>query len=70
MKIFIDTASVKEIKEAASLGLIDGVTTNPTLMAKEGRNPEQVLREICALVSGPVSAEVMQSVLTQYGVNL
>ncbi|MFA5349901.1 MAG: fructose-6-phosphate aldolase [Candidatus Omnitrophota bacterium] len=59
MKIFIDTASVKEIKEAASLGLIDGVTTNPTLMAKEGRNPEQVLKEICALVSGPVSAEVI-----------
>jgi len=59
MKIFIDTASVKEIKEAASLGLIDGVTTNPSLMAKEGRNPEQVLKEICALVSGPVSAEVI-----------
>lgn len=59
MKIFIDTANVKEIQEATSLGLIDGVTTNPTLMAKEGRNPEQVLKEICALVSGPVSAEVI-----------
>lgn len=59
MKIFIDTASVKEIKEAASLGLIDGVTTNPTLMAKEGRRPEEVLREICNLTSGPVSAEVI-----------
>lgn len=59
MKIFIDTANVKEIKEAISLGLIDGVTTNPTLMAKEGRNPELVLKEICALVSGPVSAEVI-----------
>jgi len=59
MKIFIDTANVKEIKEAATLGLIDGVTTNPTLMAKEGRNPLQVLREICDLVSGPVSAEVI-----------
>lgn len=59
MKIFIDTASVKEIKEATSLGLIDGVTTNPTLMAREARNPEQVLKEICALVSGPVSAEVI-----------
>ena len=59
MKIFIDTANVKEIKEAISLGLIDGVTTNPTLMAKEGRNPQQVLREICDLVSGPVSAEVI-----------
>jgi len=59
MKIFIDTASVKQIREAASLGLIDGVTTNPTLMAKEGRNPIQVLKEICELVSGPVSAEVI-----------
>lgn len=59
MKIFIDTANVKEIKEATSLGLIDGVTTNPTLMAKEGRNSELVLKEICALVSGPVSAEVI-----------
>ena len=59
MKIFIDTANVKEIKEAISLGLIDGVTTNPTLMAKEGRNPQQVLKEICDLVSGPVSAEVI-----------
>lgn len=59
MKIFIDTANVKEIKEAVSLGLIDGVTTNPTLMAKEGRNPQQVLKEICDLVSGPVSAEVI-----------
>ena len=59
MKIFIDTASVKEIKEAAALGLIDGVTTNPTLMAKEGRDPEEVLREICNLISGPVSAEVI-----------
>lgn len=59
MKIFIDTANVKDIKEAAALGLIDGVTTNPSLMAKEGRNPVQVLKEICDLVSGPVSAEVI-----------
>jgi len=59
MKIFIDTANVKEIEEAVSLGLIDGVTTNPTLMAKEGRDPVQVLKEICNLVSGPVSAEVI-----------
>jgi len=59
MKIFIDTANVKEIREAAGLGLIDGVTTNPSLMAKEGRNPLNVLKEICALVSGPVSAEVI-----------
>lgn len=59
MRIFIDTASVKEIKEAANLGLIDGVTTNPTLMAKEGRNSQDVLRDICEVVSGPVSAEVI-----------
>lgn len=59
MKIFIDTASVKEIKEAADLGLIDGVTTNPTLVAKEGRCHDEVLKEICALVSGPVSAEAV-----------
>ncbi len=59
MKIFIDTANVKEIKEAAALGIIDGVTTNPTLMAKEGRPLNQVLKEICGLVSGPVSAEVI-----------
>ncbi len=59
MKIFIDTANLQEIKEAVSLGLIDGVTTNPSLMAKEGRKPNQVLKEICDLVSGPVSAEVI-----------
>lgn len=59
MKIFIDTANVKEIKEAATLGLIDGVTTNPTLVAKEGRSHDQLLKEICGLVSGPVSAEVI-----------
>jgi transaldolase len=59
MKIFIDTANVSEIKEATALGLIDGVTTNPTLMAKEKRDPEQILREICSLVKGPVSAEVI-----------
>lgn len=59
MKIFIDTASVNEIKEASSLGLIDGVTTNPSLMAKELRAPEKVLEEICNLISGPVSAEVV-----------
>ena len=59
MKIFIDTANILEIKEATTLGLIDGVTTNPTLMAKDGRPPEQVLKEICNLVRGPVSAEVI-----------
>lgn len=59
MKIFIDTANVKEIREAASLGLIDGVTTNPSLLAKEGRPAKEVLREICGIVAGPVSAEVI-----------
>jgi len=59
MKIFIDTANIKEIKEAVSLGIIDGVTTNPTLLAKENRPAKELLKEICALVSGPVSAEVI-----------
>ena len=59
MKFFIDTANVKEIKEAASWGLVDGVTTNPSLIAKSGRQYEEVLREICSLVDGPISAEVV-----------
>lgn len=59
MKIFIDTANIAEIKEAASLGVIDGVTTNPSLIAKENRPAAEILKEICAVVSGPVSAEVI-----------
>lgn len=59
MKIFIDTANIKEIKEAVSLGVIDGVTTNPTLISKENRAAADLLKEICALVPGPVSAEVI-----------
>jgi transaldolase len=59
MKIFIDTANVLEIKEAVSLGVIDGVTTNPSLIAKENRPAFDLLKEICPLVSGPVSAEVI-----------
>ena len=59
MKIFIDTASIKEIKEAVSLGVIDGVTTNPTLVSKEMRPARELLKEISSLVSGPVSAEVI-----------
>ena len=59
MKIFLDTASLKEIREAADLGLLDGVTTNPTLLAKESGDPEQILLEICRIVEGPVSAEVV-----------
>jgi len=59
MEIFIDTADIKEIKEAAGLGLIDGVTTNPTLIARENRPAQELLKDICALVPGPVSAEVI-----------
>ncbi len=53
MKLFVDTASVQEIREAASLGVLDGVTTNPSLVAREGRDFHQVLREIASLVNGP-----------------
>jgi transaldolase len=59
MKFDLDTASVKEIQEAASLGLLDGVTTNPSLVAKEGRVFREVLVEICNIVDGPISAEVV-----------
>ncbi|MFZ5863655.1 MAG: fructose-6-phosphate aldolase [Nitrospirota bacterium] len=58
MKLFIDTASLKEIREAAAMGLVDGVTTNPTLVAKEGRPFRQIIEEICQVVDGPISAEV------------
>jgi len=58
MKIFVDSADVNEIREAAALGLADGVTTNPSLIAKTGRPYAEVLREICAIVDGPVSASV------------
>jgi transaldolase len=58
MKFFVDTADVEEITELAATGLLDGVTTNPSLVAKSGRNFLQVIREICELVEGPVSAEV------------
>jgi transaldolase len=58
MKFFIDTADVKEIREAAAMGLVDGVTTNPSLVAKSGRKFKDVLLEICDVVKGPVSAEV------------
>lgn len=59
MKFYLDTASVKDIQEAASLGLLDGVTTNPSLVAKEGRVFREVLVEICNIVDGPISAEVV-----------
>ncbi|MCX6168831.1 MAG: fructose-6-phosphate aldolase [Ignavibacteriales bacterium] len=59
MKFFIDTANIKEIKEAASYGLLDGVTTNPSLVAKEGKNFRELLDEILKIVDGPISAEVV-----------
>lgn len=59
MKLFIDTANVAEIREAASWGIVDGVTTNPSLIAKEGRDFVEVVREICSIVDGPISAEVV-----------
>ena len=59
MKFFIDTADVKEIREANELGLVDGVTTNPSLIAKSGRRFEEVIKEITGIVDGPISAEVI-----------
>lgn len=61
MKLFIDTANVDEIREAYSLGVICGVTTNPSLIAREGRNFAQVVREIVSIVDGPISAEVISA---------
>ncbi|MFM1572240.1 fructose-6-phosphate aldolase [Helcococcus ovis] len=58
MKFFVDTANIEKIKEINNLGLCDGVTTNPTLVAKEKRNFEEIIKEICSIVAGPVSAEV------------
>ncbi|MDO6584887.1 fructose-6-phosphate aldolase [Salipiger sp. 1_MG-2023] len=59
MKFFVDTANVDDIRDLIALGLVDGVTTNPSLIAKSGRNIIEVIREICDLVHGPVSAEVV-----------
>jgi len=61
MEFFIDTASIKEIKEAAALGILDGVTTNPSLVSKEGMDFRKLLDEILAIVDGPVSAEVIST---------
>ena len=61
MKFFIDTANIKQIKEAASYGLLDGVTTNPSLVAKEGKNFRELLDEILKIVDGPISAEVVST---------
>ncbi len=59
MKIFIDSGNLKEIEALVPLGIIDGITTNPSLMAKEGGDPRQLIKQICQLVQGPVSAEVV-----------
>lgn len=64
MKFFVDTAEINEIRELAATGLLDGVTTNPSLIAKSGRKITEVIAEICAVVPGPVSAEVAA---TEYG---
>ena len=59
MKFFIDTANLKEIQEAVTLGLVDGVTTNPSLLSKEKEKPRELIKKICQTVDGPVSAEVI-----------
>ena len=59
MKFFIDTANIEEIKDANSMGMVDGVTTNPTLIAREGRDFKEIIAEICKIVDGPISAEVI-----------
>jgi transaldolase len=61
MKFFIDTANIEEIKKAHELGLLDGVTTNPSLAAKEGREFKGLIKEICSIVDGPVNAEVVST---------
>lgn len=59
MKLFIDTANLEEIKRVAKWGVLEGVTTNPSLIAKEGRDLKEVIEEICSIVDGPISAEVI-----------
>jgi len=59
MKFFLDTANLQELREGAALGVVDGVTTNPSLLAKEAGDPEAQLREICSIIDGPISAEVV-----------
>ena len=63
MKLFIDTGNLKEVEALAQIGILDGATTNPSLLAKESADPRHILKQICALVNGPVSAEV---VATEY----
>ena len=59
MKFFIDTANLEQIREMQELGIIDGVTTNPTLLSREGAEPIEQLKKICKIIDGPVSAEVI-----------
>jgi len=61
MKIFVDTGSLKEIREAQAMGILDGVTTNPSLISKEKGDYRDILKEICSIVKGPVSAEVVKT---------
>lgn len=65
MKFFLDTANFNEIRDAMALGVVAGVTTNPSLIAKEKRNIKEVIKEICGLVDGPVSAEVISTVFEE-----
>jgi transaldolase len=67
MKLFLDTANVDEIRKASELGVICGVTTNPSLIAKEGRKLEDVIKEIVQLVDGPISGEVKATTVTAEG---
>src|SRR3954470_23450067 len=59
MKLFVDTGNVKEIEALAAIGILDGATTNPSLMAKEGGDPRRIIKRICEILQGPVSAEVV-----------
>jgi len=59
MKFFLDTANIEEIRKANDMGVLDGITTNPTLLSKEAKDPVKVVKEICSIVDGPVNAEVI-----------
>jgi transaldolase len=61
MKFFLDTANIEEIRKANDMGVLDGITTNPSLLMKEGKDPVSVLKEICSIVEGPISAEVIST---------
>ena len=70
MKFFLDTANIDEIRNAAEYGLIDGVTTNPSLVSKEGRPFKDILLEITQIVDGPISAEVVSTDANVYAIDL